>query len=256
MFPTDAPLPNCLHAHGTLLRASRCKILTSWTRVFTWRNYVVMGGFRGERAAPPPPPSSGNHSEKGKILLFANCKIKPFAFSEYRKCHFQRLDLCSKFSGGHASGSPYSTARASPVDPPPPPPPRLFQNPGSAPGSYFIIVTFLKIYMHIDLFGINYKCFKYNLYQSQPKIINKWKIGGLLIIKFILNIQKCTYAPGTGYTNTVLLIDHNTPICLYLPLYFQIGLILLTFFLGGGGGSQCWPSVVAYHAGYLLYQVR
>ena len=43
-----------------------------------------------------PPPSSGNHSEKGKMLLFANCKIKHFAFSECRKCHF-RGSICSKF---------------------------------------------------------------------------------------------------------------------------------------------------------------
>ena len=42
-----------------------------------------LGG--GERAAPL---SSGNHSEKN---VFANCKIKHFAFSECRKCHFQIL---------------------------------------------------------------------------------------------------------------------------------------------------------------------
>ena len=62
------------------------------------------GGFRGGEG-PPPPLSSGNHSEKGKILLCANCKIKHFAFIECRKCHF-RDSRCSKCVGGHAPGPP------------------------------------------------------------------------------------------------------------------------------------------------------
>ena len=52
---------------------------------------MVQGGgadLRGAEGAAPPP-SSVNHSVKGKMLLFANCKIKHFAFSECRKCHFR-----------------------------------------------------------------------------------------------------------------------------------------------------------------------
>ena len=44
--------------------------------------------LRGAEGAAAPL-LSGNHSEKGKMLLFANCKIKHFTFSECRKCHFR-----------------------------------------------------------------------------------------------------------------------------------------------------------------------
>ena len=46
------------------------------------------GGFRRGRRGRGPL-SLGNHSEKGQILLYANCKIKHFGFLECRKCHFR-----------------------------------------------------------------------------------------------------------------------------------------------------------------------
>ena len=72
-----------------------------------------LGGARGLQ---PPPPLSGNHSEKGKFLLFANFKIKHFAFSECRKCHF-RDSRCSKFSRARASPSDDRYAVGRPASP-------------------------------------------------------------------------------------------------------------------------------------------
>ena len=71
---------------------------------YTDHTYHTAGADLGGARGPRPFLSSGNHSEKGKILLFANCKIQHFAFSECRKCHF-RDSRCSQFGwGGHAPG--------------------------------------------------------------------------------------------------------------------------------------------------------